>query len=233
MIDLDGTLMHTAPEIARAANRMLEVMAKPTLDEKQIEAYIGEGAITLIKRCLTQRLDGEPDLAEFAKAQKFFFDFYAQIAAESKPYPHVVEGLQAMQSAGYRLACLTNKPESFTLPLLEANNLLQYFELVVSGDTLPKKKPEPDQILYICEKFGVSVADAVLIGDSKTDIAAARSAGCYVFAVPYGYNQSLGIEASAVDALINNISDALNLINLNLINLNLINQAHIKDLQKS
>lgn len=232
MIDLDGTLMHTAPEIAQAVNRMLADMSKPALDEKQVEAYIGEGVTTLIKRCLTQRLDaqgldtqhldiqhpdiqhpgGEPDAAVFAKAQKLFFEYYAKIVSESKPYPGVVAGLQALRSAGYRLACVTNKQERFTLPLLEASNLLQYFELVVSGDTLQKKKPEPDQIFYICEKFGVSVQEAVLIGDSNIDITAARSAGCYVFAVPYGYNQGRSIGAKSVDALINNMSDVLDLI---------------------
>ncbi|MGZ8257865.1 MAG: phosphoglycolate phosphatase [Methylotenera sp.] len=222
MIDLDGTLMHTAPEIAQAVNRMLADIGKPALDEKQVEAYIGEGVTTLIKRCLAQRLDaqrldiqhpdGEPDAAVLVKAQKLFFEHYAKIVTESKPYPGVVAGLQALRSAGYRLACVTNKQERFTLPLLEASNLLQYFELVVSGDTLQKKKPEPDQIFYICEKFGVSVQEAVLIGDSNIDITAARNAGCYVFAVPYGYNQGRCIEANSVDALINNMNEAFDLI---------------------
>ena len=217
MVDLDGTLVHTAPEIARAANLMLVDLGLPTLDQGQIEGYIGEGTTVLIKRCLAghpiiQHPDGEPDATVFAKAQKLFFGYYAQIVTESKPYPGVVESLQALQSAGYRLACVTNKPESFTLPLLAANDLSRYFELVVSGDTLQKKKPEPDQLLYICQKFAVSVAEAVLIGDSMIDIAAARSAGCYVFAVPYGYNQGQRIEASSVDALINHMNEALDLI---------------------
>ena len=209
MIDLDGTLMHTAPEIARASNRMLAALAKPTLDELQIESYIGEGAHVLIKRCLTGRLDVEPEAAEYAKAQQLFFEFYADNVTESRPYPHVLEGLQALKSAGYTLACVTNKPASFTMPLLEANDLMQYFALVVSGDTLSKKKPDPDQLFYICEKLGTSATEALLIGDSKTDIAAARNAGCYVFTVPYGYNQGQHIEASAVDALIENIGDAI------------------------
>lgn len=212
MIDLDGTLMHTAPEIARASNRMLAALGKPTLDELQIESYIGEGAHILIKRCLTGQLNVEPEATEYAAAQKLFFEFYANNVTESKPYPHVLEGLQALKKAGYLLACVTNKPASFTLPLLEANNLMRYFELVVSGDTLSKKKPDPDQLFYICEKLGVSLADALLIGDSKTDIAAARSAGCYVFTVPYGYNQGQRVDADAVDAIIDNIGDAIDLL---------------------
>ena len=117
MIDLDGTLMHTAPEIARASNRMLAALGKPTLDELQIESYIGEGAHILIKRCLTGQLNVEPEATEYAAAQKLFFEFYANNVTESKPYPHVLEGLQALKKAGYLLACVTNKPASFTLPL--------------------------------------------------------------------------------------------------------------------
>lgn len=212
MIDLDGTLMHTAPEIARAANRMLAALAKPALDAKQIESYIGEGAQVLIKRCLTGRLDGEPEMAEFTKAQALFFEHYAQIVAESQPYPHALEALKAIRKAGFPLACVTNKPETFTLPLLEKSGLLPYFDVVVSGDTLPKKKPEPDQIFYICEKLAVPVWDALLIGDSKTDVAAAHNAGCFVFTVPYGYNQGQPIAHDAVDALIDNLSEAIDLI---------------------
>ncbi len=212
MIDLDGTLMHTAPEIARAANLMLLELGKSSLDESQIESYIGEGAHVLIKRCLTGQLDGEPDDEIYTAAQKLFFEFYAKNVTESEPYPHVVHGLNAIKNAGFRLACVTNKPESFTMPLLEANDLLQFFELVVSGDTLARRKPAPDQLFYICEKMGLSIDEVVLIGDSKTDIAAARNAGCYIFTVPYGYNQGREIAANSVDAKINNIIDALDLL---------------------
>lgn len=212
MIDLDGTMMHTAPELARAAGRMLVDLGMPAIEQAQIESYIGEGAAILIKRCLTGELYGEPDADLYAKAHDLFFKYYAQNTAESRPYPNVQEGVVALKKAGYRLACVTNKPEAFTMPLLAANDFMQYFEIVVSGDTLAKKKPDPDQLFYICEKLGVSIQDALLIGDSKTDVAAARSAGCYVFTIPYGYNQGLGIEASAVNALIDNIGDAVNLI---------------------
>jgi phosphoglycolate phosphatase len=98
------------------------------------------------------------------------------------------------------------------MPLLEKSGLLPYFDLVVAGDTLQKKKPEPDQIYYVCEKFNVLVNQSLLIGDSKTDIAAARNAGCLIFAVPYGYNQGYSIDISLVDALIISIHEAVALI---------------------
>ncbi len=220
MIDLDGTLIHTAPEIARAANAMLAGLNLPILDAKLIESYIGEGAMVLIKRCLTGNVDVETasDLLSadlLAQAQTLFFDFYAKIVAESKPYPQVEAALQAIKQTGVKMACITNKPAAFTMPLLEKSGLLPYFELIVSGDTLPKKKPEPEQIFYVCEKFNVSVSESVLIGDSKTDIAAARNAGCFIFAVPYGYNQGYSMNIGTVDALIHHLRDAVDLMATN------------------
>ncbi|MDO9052154.1 MAG: phosphoglycolate phosphatase [Methylotenera sp.] len=212
LLDLDGTLVHTAPEISRAANSMLAKMNLPTLTAVQITTYIGDGATTLIKRCLTGRIDGAPEPALLATAQALFFEYYAQIVTESQPYPNALAGLISIKNAGLRTACVTNKPSSFTLPLLEKYDLLRYFDLIVSGDTLPRKKPEPDQILYVCEQFGVLVQDVAMVGDSKTDISAARSAGCRMFAVPYGYNQGQRIEVTEVDALIDNIGDVLDLV---------------------
>jgi len=212
LIDLDGTLVHTAPEIARAANSMLATMNLPTLAAVQITNYIGDGATTLIKRCLTGCLNGEPEPALLATAQALFFEYYAQIVTESWPYPNVVADLHAIKNSGLRMACVTNKPGSFTLPLLVKHDLLPFFELVVSGDTLQKKKPEPDQIFYVCEQLGVLAQEVALIGDSKTDISAARSAGCKMFAVSYGYNQGQRIEATEVDALIDNIGSVLDLL---------------------
>ena len=212
MIDLDGTLIHTAPEIARAANQMLVALDRKPLATQQIQGYIGEGAITLIKRCLTGQLAVEPDADLLAKAQALFFDAYSQIVTESQPYHGVVEALQAIKRVGVALACITNKPAAFTGPLLEKSGLMPYFDLVVSGDTLKKKKPEPDQIFYICEKFAIPVNESLLIGDSKTDVEAARNAGCYVFTVPYGYNQGYSMEINAVDAVINHLGDTVQLI---------------------
>lgn len=212
LIDLDGTLIHTAPEIAWAANRMLTTLGKPMLTQAQIETYIGEGASALIKRCLTGQLDGEPDADLFDQAQTLFAEYYAQVAAQSQPYPEVRASLQALRNAGYALACVTNKPARFTLPLLEHSHLSSYFDCVVSGDTLERKKPDPAPIFYICEKLGVHTQEAVLIGDSKTDIMAARNAGCYVFTVSYGYNQGCKAELNQADAHIHHLMEALDLI---------------------
>ncbi len=207
MIDLDGTLLHTAPEIAVAANLMLVDLNLPVLPYSQVESYIGEGAMVLIKRCLTGQKNVEPNAELFAQAELLFFAHYAKNAALSKPYNGVIDGLQALWNNGYRLACVTNKPEEFTLPLLQKSGLADFFELVVAGDTLHKKKPDPIQLHHICAKFGVPECEALLVGDSMTDIVAAQAAGCFIVTVPYGYNQGRPIDVSQVDATINDLTE--------------------------
>ena len=211
LIDLDGTLIHTAPEIARSANLMLEGLGKAALSTDIVEGFIGEGAITLIERCLANQF-GDIDDGLLAQAKTHFFAAYANIVTESAPYSDALLSLQAMQAAGFKLACVTNKPTSFTLPLLEKSGLLEYFDVVVCGDTLTKKKPDPEQIYYVCEQLALNVQEVVMIGDSKTDVAAARNAGCYVFVVPYGYNQGVMIKAHEVDAIVHTLFDATNII---------------------
>ncbi len=212
MIDLDGTLVHTAPEIAAAANLMLADLGRAKLPYSQVESYIGEGAARLIKRCLTQQLNAEPEVSLFEQAEPMFFAHYAKNVTESKPYDGVIDGLQALWNKGYRLACVTNKPEEFTLPLLQKSGLADYFELVVSGDTLHKKKPDPIQLQHICAKFDVPEYEAMLVGDSATDVAAAQAAGCFIVTVPYGYNQGRPIDISQVDATIKDLTELTNLL---------------------
>ncbi len=212
MIDLDGTLVHTAPEIAAAANWMLADLDLPVLPLYKVESYIGAGAQMLVKRCLTQQLGNEPNARLFVQAEKLFFARYAENAAMSKPYDGVVDGLQALWNKGYRLACVTNKPEEFTLPLLQASGLADFFEIVVSGDTLHNKKPDPIQLHHICAKFDVPEFEAMLVGDSATDIAAAHAAGCYIVTVPYGYNQGRPLDVSQVDATINDLTELVKIL---------------------
>ena len=212
MFDLDGTLVHTAPEIAAAANLMLADLGRPMLPDAQVESYIGEGAIVLIKRCLTGQKGLEPDAILFEQAEPLFFAHYAQNAATSKPYDGVIDGLQAICNKGLKLACVTNKPEEFTLPLLKTSGLADFFDIVVSGDTLHKKKPDPIQLHHICAKFDVPEYEAMLVGDSATDIAAAHAAGCFVVTVPYGYNQGRPIDLSQVDATINDLTELIELL---------------------
>lgn len=214
MFDLDGTLLDTAPQIAEAANRMLVALGKPMLPQAQITTYIGEGVQNLIKRCLTGNMHEEPPAEEFATAQPLYHGFYEANATDSQAFTGVLPALQQLKKQGYRLACVTNKPEKFTLPLLQHAGLADFFEVVVSGDTLPKKKPDPLPLLHICQKLGTLPAEAMLVGDSETDIQAAHAAGCFVVTVPYGYNQGRAIDVATVDATVQQLTEVVNLLEL-------------------
>ena len=214
MFDLDGTLLDTAPQIAEAANRMLVALGKPMLPQAQIASYIGEGVQNLIKRCLTGQRQVEPEAELFARAQPLYHGFYDKNATDSQPFPGVIPALQQLKARGYRLACVTNKPEKFTLPLLQKAGLADFFEMVVSGDTLPKKKPDPLPLLHVCQKLGTLPAEAMLVGDSETDIQAAHAAGCFVVTVPYGYNQGRAIDVATVDATVQQLTEVVDLLEL-------------------
>lgn len=213
MIDLDGTLLDTASDLALAANKMLRELDKAELSTATIQSYIGKGIQRLIKRSLTGEMDGEPEPALLTRAIPIYRRHYAEnLCVNTRPYPGVIDGINALRKAGYQLACITNKTEVFTLPLLRATNLMDCFEIVVSGDSLPKRKPDPMPLLHICEHFNVSPHEALLIGDSLNDTTAARAAGCHVFCVPYGYNEGKDVRELDCDAIVETILEATKLI---------------------
>jgi phosphoglycolate phosphatase len=213
VIDLDGTLLDTAPDLAEAANRMLAELQLPAIEENLIKTYIGNGVSRLIKRVLTRSMDGEPDAALFELAQPIYEKHYQEVVSlNSRPFPGVVEGMEAMKQAGYHLACITNKAAKFTIPLLKDTGLHHYFELILSGDSLPKRKPDPLPLLHACEVFKVKPEEMLLIGDSLNDTQAARAAGCHVFCVPYGYNRGGDVRDLDLDAVVGDLLEASTLI---------------------
>jgi phosphoglycolate phosphatase len=214
VIDLDGTLLHTAPELSEAANRMLREMDYAPVSPELLASYIGNGISWLVKRALTGDMHATPDAALFDHALPIFEKHYTELLLQSRPFDGVIEGLDAMQAAGFRLGCVTNKLARYTDPLLQGVGLAKYFEIVISGDTLAEKKPHPMQLLHAAKFFGVPVEKLLLIGDSLSDTLAARAAGCPVFCVPYGYNHGEPAETLDQDAVIKNLAAALPLIKL-------------------
>lgn len=213
VIDLDGTLLNTAPDLAEAANRMLAEMQQPQVAIEVIMTYIGNGVDRLIKRVLTGEMYAEPEAELFARAKPIYERHYAEVVSlYSRPFPGVVEGLGVLKQAGYRLACITNKAEKFTVPLLKDTGLFDYFELILSGDSLPKTKPDPLPLLHACEKFGVKPEQMLLIGDSLNDAQAARAAGCHIFCVPYGYNHGEPVDKLDLDRVVDSVFEATKLI---------------------
>src|ERR1700690_4162271 len=212
LIDLDGTLLDTAPELAEAANRMLRDMGRAPVQQALLRSYIGNGIAWLVKRALTGDMHAEPNPALYDQALPIFEAHYTELLLQSKPFDGVVRGLDAMQAAGFRLGCITNKGARYTEPLLKGVGLAHYFEIVLSGDSLPEKKPHPMPLLHAAKYFGVPVERVLLIGDSLSDALAARAAGCPVFCVPYGYNHGEPVERLDIDAVIPELIGALQLI---------------------
>ena len=213
LFDLDGTLLDTAPDLAAAANTMLAELLLPELDAHSIKNFIGGGITNLVKRTLAASLASEPDAQLLERAMPLYEKHYAAaMLDQTRPFPGVVEGLQAMRAQGIHLACVTNKAERFTLPLLGATGLLDFFELLVCGDSLPRKKPDPLPLRHACEHFGVEPREMLLIGDSPLDIQAARAAGCHIFCVSYGYSQGRDVRELDCDAIVATLRDAAKLL---------------------
>jgi len=206
MIDLDGTLIHTAPDLAACANRMLADLGRAPAPVETVMTWIGNGVPRLVKRALTGQMMAEPEAALFERALAIFQKHYlAHVSDLSRPFPGVVAGLDRLKARGFHLACITNKAEAFTLPLLKNLDLYKYFELVLSGDSLPKQKPDPLPLLHACKHFGITPDHGMLIGDSSNDVEAARAAGMPVLCVPYGYNHGHDIRESHPDAVVESL----------------------------
>jgi phosphoglycolate phosphatase len=213
MIDLDGTLLDTIPDLAAAANGMLEALGEQPLPLATVRNFVGKGIPRLVERTLARDIDGHVPPAALAAALPVFERVYAGVnGRHTTIYPGVSEGLERLREAGFRLACVTNKAGAFTRPLLERTGLAPFFELTVCGDTLPRQKPDPMQLLHACERFGVAPARTLMVGDSGNDVLAARAAGCPVFCVPYGYNEGRDVQSLDVDAIVGALTDCIPLI---------------------
>lgn len=206
IIDLDGTMVDTLGDFAEALNRMLRDLALPAIAPPHIERMVGKGSEHLLRSVLHHVLSQSgqaPSAIEiealFVRAwpsyQRHYLDINGQFAGV---YPGVPEGLQGLRDAGLRLACLTNKPTAFALPLLRAKGLDVFFEQVFGGDAFERKKPDPLPLLKTCAALGTEPGRTLMVGDSSNDAQAARAAGCPVVLVTYGYNH--GQPATAVDA---------------------------------
>lgn len=213
MIDLDGTLLDTIPDLAAAANLMLTELKRAALPESLIRNFVGKGIDNLIERTLTGSMDGKPDAALFQQALPIYERSYRAVNGKHTTlYPGVKEGLDLLRAQGYPMVCVTNKSERFTLPLLDYVSLSSYFKIIVAGDTLPQKKPDPAPLLHACKQLNVAPGEMLMIGDSINDVQAARAAGCPIFCVTYGYNEGHDVRTLDVDAIVASLVEATHLI---------------------
>ena len=208
LFDLDGTLLHTSPDLAAAASAALTERNLPNIDPALVEQFVGKGIDVLVQRCL--RYLSEPDTGPvFEGLRDAYMRHYEILNGKyASPYPGVIEGLDALRDAGLKLGVCTNKSARFTAPLLARCNMAEYFSVVVSGDTTARKKPHPDMIEYAANRWGTMVSEILFIGDSGNDTAAARAAGCPVWVVPYGYNEGEPVRGLDCDGIVTTLLEA-------------------------
>lgn len=208
LIDVDGTLVDSVPDLAFCVDEMLNQLDMPARSESRVRDWVGNGVERLVQRALTDDLDGMPDDDLYQRALPVFMELYADNTSKrSVLYPGVLEGLEYLRQSGYRVGAVTNKAARFTEPLLADLNLADYFGLIISGDTLARKKPDPLPLLHAAEFFQTDPAHSLMIGDSVSDVKAARAAGFSIICMSYGYNHGIDIRDAEPDAVIDSMRE--------------------------
>jgi len=183
VFDLDGTLVDSAPDLHAALDRLMASLGKPPFTRQEVVGMIGDGVKALVERALAARgLAFDP-----AALAAFSADYTAHAAVATRPFPGIPEALTALEAEGWRLAICTNKPAAATAALLEALGLAGRFAAVGGGDSFPVRKPDPRHLLATLRAAGGEPSRAVMIGDHRNDVAAARGAGLPCLFAGWGY----------------------------------------------
>jgi phosphoglycolate phosphatase len=208
LFDLDGTLLDTVADISLALNRALAEQKLASLPAAQVRVLIGRGVPTLIERALA-RLGAAGESSAAAHLVERFHFHYERIheldEIQTRVYPGVTAGLAELHALGLGLAVVTNKPNKAAVDLLTRLGLSQWIDVVVGGDSGAHRKPHPQPLLTACEELAVRPVQALMVGDSLTDVLAARAAGLAVVCVPYGYNEGVDPRALPCDAFVESV----------------------------
>lgn len=209
LIDVDGTLVDSVPDLAYCVDQMQQRLGLPERGEEQVRHWVGNGVPRLVERALTNDLNGTPEPELYAKAYPIFLELYANnVSQRSQLYPGVKQGLAWLkQQTGLKIGCITNKATQFTLPLLKDLGIHNEFAIIICGDTLPKKKPDPLPLLHAAEHFSVQPENCTMLGDSISDVKASRAAGFQIICVSYGYNHGEDIRIAEPDAVIDSLAE--------------------------
>ena len=211
--DLDGTLLDSVPDLAKAVQLTLAELNLPTQQQDNVRGWIGNGARVLVKRALSGDINGDIPKDLFDKAYPIFLKHYADnLNTDSELYNGVEDTLAAFKRAGIAMACITNKPEQFTLPLLKEIGLSQFFDKVVCGDSFEHRKPHPMPLLETAKFFNVLPEQSIMVGDSVNDIMAAQAAGFYSICVSYGYHGEDDVHQLGADVVIQHFSEIAQLL---------------------
>ncbi|WP_100638033.1 phosphoglycolate phosphatase [Marinobacter salexigens] len=214
LFDLDGTLVDSAPDLAAAVDRTLEQLGRKPAGLEQVRQWVGHGSPILMRRALAGKADWEPatavDDALFDDALALFFANYRELNGQyAVVYPGVKACLESLSERDCPMAVVTNKPEQFVAPLLKQLGLDQHFKLVIGGDTLDTRKPDPGPLLHAMKALNGSRGTTVMVGDSAADVTAAQAAGIPCVAVTYGYNFGRRVHALGADAVVDSLSELL------------------------
>lgn len=218
--DLDGTLMETAYEIADAVNDTMSNFDLNSVDEEECKTWIGHGTLHLMLLAISKVKSISYEEAKNDSQTNELYDYFKlryfeRTGTRSWLFDGALELLQELKNNNIQTAVITNKEEAFVKKILKAHNLDTLLDLVVSGDTLDVKKPNPKGIFHIMHKLNIANnKDVLFIGDSNTDIVTAQNAGLECWAVPYGYNAGERIQDSNPDKMIDKLSDIPKLIEL-------------------
>lgn len=216
IFDLDGTLVNSVPDLATAIDLMLDDLNLPIAGATQVCQWVGNGAAALVERAVNYGVanDTSPKTAvscrQLARAMSLFIDHYQRhCARQTHLYPGALACLEQLHQRQIAIAIVTNKPRRFVSPILCHLAIDQFFSQVVAGDDLPTRKPDPQPLYYCLRHHQICAENAVMVGDSRNDILAARGADMAVAAVDYGYNHGQSISASKPDALMASLTELL------------------------
>jgi len=189
VFDLDGTLVDTAPDLVDTLNAILREHDVPPVAFDDARTMIGAGVKPLLQRAIASKgLRFAPH--QIDTLYEAYLQLYAvHIADRSRPFPGLTGALDTLAAQGCRLAVCTNKLEWLSRRLLDALDLTRRFAFICGQDTFGVKKPDPSVLKLTIERAGGDIADAVMVGDSVTDIETARAAGIPVIAVDFGYTE--------------------------------------------
>jgi len=203
IVDLDGTLVDTLGDFDVVLNAVLRELALPGVDRAFLARTVGKGSEHLIRSTLAAV---GARAALYERAWALYQQRYLEVnGAHSTVFAGVLEGLALLASRGWKLACLTNKPSAFALPLLQKKGLDRFFDVAFGGDAFERQKPDPLPLLKTCEALGTLPVQTLMIGDSSNDARAARAAGCPVVLVSYGYNHGEPVAAAGADRVIDRL----------------------------
>lgn len=202
MFDLDGTLIDSVPDLAAAVDNMLLKLGRPPAGLEAVREWVGNGAPVLVRRALANHIDAEGvDEVEAEQALELFNGFYEAGHELTVVYPGVRDTLKWLNKHGVEMALITNKPERFVAPLLDQMKIGRYFKWIIGGDTLPQKKPDPAALFFVMKMANIPASQSLFVGDSRSDVLAAKAAGVKCVALSYGYNHGRPI-AEELPALV-------------------------------